>query len=199
MHAHTSGHREQPALPASRGAAGNLAQGHRNRVTTQNPTRGGNRILRYLKVLSHYIAGAKRDDPEWYGGAREALDNVEDGAIAAADNDGIVALCFCPRCLGPGSAVFARLHDVDCSTRRTEGTVNPIDVSAPCSCLLQYRVDEEQDLSHALQNCAGFSQAENTNSSRGFRWRGDTSILCRCSGKLAESPKYPIAVTAPIS
>ena len=35
----------------------------------------------------------------------------------------------------------------------------------------------------ALQNCAGFSQSENTNSSKGFRCRGDTSIFCRCSGK----------------
>src|ERR1700744_4607023 len=133
MHAHTGGHREQPALPASRGAAGNLAQGHRNRAATQNPTRGGNRILRYLEVLRHHIAGAKGDDPEWYGGTGEALDHVKDGAIAATDNDGIVTFCYCSRCLGPGSAVLARLHDVDCSTRGTEGTVNPSDISAPCS------------------------------------------------------------------
>src|SRR5271154_6559194 len=116
--------------------------------------RGGNGIFGHLEVLRHHIAGAKRDDPEWYGGAREALDDVKDGAIAAADDDGIVAFSYCPRCFRSCSAVFARLHDVDCSTGRTEGTLNPSDVSAPCSCLLQYRVDEEQDLSHALQNCA---------------------------------------------
>ena len=43
----------------------------------------------------------------------DPLNDVKDGAIAAADNDGVVAFCYCALCLGSSSSVFARFQNID--------------------------------------------------------------------------------------
>ena len=117
MHAHAGSHRKQPALPAFRRAAGNSAQGHRAGTAAQNPMRGGLRILGNLQVLRHHVAGAKGNDAQRHGGAGDSLDDIKDGAVAAADNDGIVAFRHGPLRLWSRGAVFARLQDVDRGAR----------------------------------------------------------------------------------
>ena len=47
----------------------------------------------------------------------DSLDHVEDCAVAAADNDGIVAFCYRPPRLWSGGAIFACLHDIDRGAR----------------------------------------------------------------------------------
>src|ERR1700691_2058631 len=148
MHPHAGGHGEQPGLPASRNAAGNLAQAHRARTAAENPTCGSDRIFGYLEILRQHVSGTEGNNAKGHARAGNPWNYVKDGAIAAANNDRIVAFCYCPRCLGSGGSVFACLQNIDRGAALAERTVNAIDVSAPCSCLLQHRVNEEQDLSH---------------------------------------------------
>jgi hypothetical protein len=101
-----------------------------------------------MEILRHHIAGAKWDDAQWNCGSGESLDNVEDGAVAATDKNGIVALRNGGPGLRSGSAVFPGLQDVDRSTRFSKSPEHAVDIPAPCARALQYRIYKEQDLLH---------------------------------------------------
>ncbi len=148
MHAHAGSHGEQPAFSASNCAAGDSAQAHRARTAAQNPVRGSHRVFGNFQVLGHHVAGAKGNDPEWYGGTGEALDNVKNSAVATADNDGFVAFCYGPLRLGSRGAVLTRLHHLDRGALPAKHRFDASNISTPGCGLLEHWVDEEQDLSH---------------------------------------------------
>jgi len=104
--------------------------------------RRGDWIPRYFEILRQYVSCTKGNDAQGHARAGDPLNDIKDSAIAAADDDGIKAFCYCPLGLGTGSTVFTCLQKIDRDACLAEDMVNALDISAPCSRLLQHGVDE---------------------------------------------------------
>ena len=97
-----------------------LPRGTGNGTAAQNPMRCGLGTPGNLEILRHHIAGTKGNDAKRHGRAGDSLDHVKDRAVAAADDNGVVAFRYGSSGLWSRGAVFARLQSVDRRARLAE-------------------------------------------------------------------------------
>src|ERR1019366_1456247 len=85
------GDEEVPAAHAfvAGGVEDDFAEGDFAGLRVKKEARGAERIARHVEVLRNDIASAEGKDAEGGVGSGNALDDLEDGAVSAADEKGI--------------------------------------------------------------------------------------------------------------
>jgi len=147
---HASGDEEIPAahLGVAGGIEGDLAERDCAGLCVEEKLCGGERVAGHVEILRDDVAGAEGEDAE--GGVRsgEALHDLKDGAVSAADEegietggDGVGGLLAC----GMGGESFLKM---DVAAVGAEDLGDLLDLGASLLIVDEERVEEDHGAAH---------------------------------------------------
>jgi hypothetical protein len=130
------------------GAAASVMRPSGTRRGVEQPPRRLHRIARQAQILGQHVAGAEGQHAHRNLGSRNPLNHVEDGAVAAADQDGVESLRHALPGLLAGRLRRQRLHRLDRAARRAQQRDDAGDAIAVHPPLLKDRIHKQQNAMH---------------------------------------------------
>jgi hypothetical protein len=148
--AHAGGDEEIPAAHAlvTGGIEGDFAEGDGAGLRADEEFRGGERVAGHVEVLRDDVAGAKGEDAEGGVGSGEALHDLEDGAVATADEEGVETGGDGIGGLLAGGVGGEGFLEMDVGAVAAEELGDLLDLGAALLIVDEERVEEHHDASH---------------------------------------------------
>ncbi|MGA9720419.1 MAG: hypothetical protein WBQ79_19225 [Acidobacteriaceae bacterium] len=113
MDAHAGSYGEEPGSCATGNTTGNLSQRHRAWLCVEQPACRIDRTLRNMQIMREDVSGPKRDNAQRNPGPGDALQNIKDSSITAADHNSVDAVLDCLLRLAACSPVCSRFQKLD--------------------------------------------------------------------------------------
>ena len=134
---------------------GDLAEGDLARLRVEEKPGGGERIAGHFQVLRDDVAGAEREDAESGVRTGDSLHDLEDGAVAAADEEGVKAGGHGVTRLLAGGVRGERFLQMNVAAVAAEELGDLLDLGAALLIVDEQRVEEHHDAAHQAGFRAG--------------------------------------------
>ncbi len=135
--------------------AGEFSKADLPRLASKQQLCGMHRVARQAQVLRENIAGSEGQNADRSVGAGDALDYVEHGSIATADEDGVKTGCNGFPSLVAGRAGGECLLQLDLQLVGTEQGDDLLDGGLLAASLFEERVNEQHDFPHGPHQHTG--------------------------------------------